>query len=104
MPYIKQERRKTFDDAINTIVEKLGHVNGPVAAIAPMPHDPDAAKGDLNYVIYSIVKKYIEYHGLRYHRINDFIGGTLTCCQDELYRRIAGPYEDEAIKKNGDIE
>jgi hypothetical protein len=30
--------------------------------------------------------------------------GTITCVQLEMYRRFIGPYEDQAILKNGDLE
>lgn len=94
-----------FDNSIEDIVAELGKADPAVRpAVFPEIVDENKAKGDLNYVIYSIVKKYIEKHGLKYHRINDFIGGVLTCCQLELYRRMAANYEDAAIDKNGDIE
>lgn len=105
MPYIDKDRRALFDQHIEKIVEVLGaETLGPRPAVWPPVIDESKAKGDLNYVIYSMVKKYIDTHGLKYHRINDFIGGVLTCCQMELYRRLAEPYETEAIKKNGDVE
>lgn len=30
--------------------------------------------------------------------------GTISCAQAEIYRRIAAPYEDYCIEKNGDLE
>lgn len=96
MPYIKKERRPLFEESINNIVFNLGKIEENI-------FDEDIAKGDLNYVISSIIKRYIDKHGWRYHRLNDFVGGVLTCCQLELYRRFAAPYEDKAIQKNGDI-
>ena len=95
MPYIPQERRILFENAITDIVEKLG-------SNYEETHD-NTAKGDLNYVIFSIVKRYIDKHGIRYHRLQDFIDGALGHCQRELYRRLSAPYEDAAIKKNGDV-
>jgi hypothetical protein len=29
--------------------------------------------------------------------------GALECCKSELYRRMVGPYEDQAIARNGDV-
>ena len=63
----------------------------------------DLAKGDLNYVIASIIWRYLKKSGIRYHRLNDFIGGVLSECQAELRRRITAPYEDKAQKTNGDF-
>jgi hypothetical protein len=91
MPYIKQEDRKKYDDNIASIVEVL------------LSTDEDSAKGELNYIIYSIIKKYIISKGERYFRYNDFVGGVLSCCQMELYRRLVEPYEDKAKDKNGDV-
>ena len=92
MPYIPKTRRKEYEKAISRIVYFLTNV------------EENDAKGELNYIIFSIIKRYIDEKGLRYFRAQDFIGGTLTCCQMELYRRILGPYEDKAIEKNGDVE
>jgi hypothetical protein len=94
MPYIKQEKREDYEQEIQKIVKKL--VNS--------DDGYNSAKGELNYIIYSIVLRYLDEKGMRYHRINDFVGGVLSCCQQELYRRLAAPYEDEAIKKNGDVK
>ena len=112
MPYIKQERRKVFEESIQRIVYCLGMggpttkntVNDGVSVITYTTKlDEDAAKGELNYVIFSIIQRYIKEHGIKYSRCQDFIGGVLTCCQHELIRRILSPYEDECIKKNGDV-
>ena len=107
MPYIKQDRRGVFEPAIQLIVNHLGRVRNsdvvPVVNDAPYIDDENAAKGELNYVIYSIIKRYLDKHGMRYARAQDMIGGVLTCCQHELYRRLLGPYEDKAIDKNGDV-
>jgi putative lipoic acid-binding regulatory protein len=96
MPYIKQERRPAFEQAIKNVVEELGAQPGNDTM-------DDSAKGELNYVIYSIVKRYVEQRGMRYHRLQDFINGTLMSCRDELSRRLMSSYEDGAIEKNGDV-
>jgi len=38
----------------------------------------------------------------RYADLNELIGA-LEACKLELYRRLAAPYENNAIKRNGDI-
>jgi hypothetical protein len=94
MPYIKSEKRKDFETEIQSIVDKLDKSE----------EGDNSAKGELNYIIYSIIKRYLDKKGMRYFRAQDFIGGVLTCCQMELYRRLLAPYEDNvAIKKNGDV-
>lgn len=59
--------------------------------------------GHLNYLNYRIVKYWIKKNGKRYW-IFALIVGTLVCCILEIYRRLVANYEDEAIKKNGDVE
>lgn len=57
--------------------------------------------GHINYLNYRLVNRWIEKNGKRYW-ICALMVGTLICCVFELYRRVIGRYEDEAIKKNGD--
>ena len=57
--------------------------------------------GELNFVISNFIDNYLEKHGVRYRYINEMIGA-LECCKLELYRRIASPYEDVVMRKNGD--
>jgi len=91
MPYIKQELRNKYDDAVEHLVELLLSTE-----------DENNAKGELNYIICTTIARYIQEKGIRYHRLNDFVG-VLNMCFAELYRRIVAPYEDSAIEKNGDI-
>lgn len=92
MPYIKKEDRAKYDKHIKAIVDQL---QGPTV---------DDAKGHMNYIISSLIVQYIRKIGLRYNRINDFIGGVLSCCQMELYRIVAIDYEEKAKDKNGDLD
>jgi len=91
MPYIPQDQRPTFEPIIAQAVEALTAV------------DDDQAKGQLNYLIFSIIQRYLANKGMRYSRAQDFIGGVLSCCQMELYRRLLAPYEDQAVARNGDV-
>jgi len=91
MPYIPQNERLQYEDAIQAIVDRL------------MALDENTAKGHLNYIIFSIIKRYLQAKGMRYFRAQDFIGGVLTCCQLECYRRLLAPYEDNAMERNGDV-
>lgn len=81
MPYIKQANR----DALTIL-----SVN-----------DAENA-GELNYLLTSIIKQYIDYNGLNYQHINDVLGA-LEGAKTEFYRRIVQPYEDTKIKENGDV-
>jgi hypothetical protein len=60
--------------------------------------------GVLNYTISMIVNELLKLNlpNPSYAHINKVIG-VLECVKLELYRRVAGPYEDEMIEKNGDI-
>jgi hypothetical protein len=82
MPYIKQEDRTKFnEDAVRL---------GTKAECA----------GDLNYAITVILHTYLKKKGIRYSNLNEVIG-MLDCAKMELYRSIAGPYEDIKIKESG---
>lgn len=82
MPYIKQEDRPKFDEVI------------------PMLDTIDCA-GDLNYVVSTLCRRYLERKGFRYANMNELVGA-LECTKLELYRRVAAPYEDKKIEENGD--
>jgi hypothetical protein len=58
--------------------------------------------GELNYQFSQLIRSYIAMkNGLSYTTINDIIGA-LECQKLELYRRLAGPYEDKKAFENGD--
>ncbi len=83
MPYIKDEenRRELLLDS--TLV-------GPENA------------GELNYVLTMTCVNYLMGSELSYARINDVLGA-LEGAKQEFYRRVAVPYEDRAIMRNGDV-
>ncbi len=55
--------------------------------------------GQLNYFLFKLAKK--ECHTYKEYR--NFIG-ELEAAKLEIYRRQVAPYEDEAKKRNGDVE
>jgi len=62
--------------------------------------------GAINYLNFVIIKKRTKVEGgacRRYFQFAMWVG-TMICCVLEVYRRLIGPYEDEAIEKNGDVE
>ena len=59
--------------------------------------------GHINYLNFFLVKQWIKKNGKRYWIFALFIG-TLVCCVLEIYRRLVANYEDDAIKRNGDVE
>lgn len=59
--------------------------------------------GELNYLLTRIVDRYLRDRGeVRYQHLNDAIGA-LEGAKLELYRRIAGPYEDAKRGENGEV-
>lgn len=58
--------------------------------------------GELNYALTRLVIAYLNYKGLKYVNLNDVVGA-LECAKLEVYRRVAGPYEDKKIQSNGDV-
>lgn len=87
MPYIPQSYRKELEDSL-----------------AGVPADP----GGLNYVITKLIDTWLFAMGnnkpsrLSYKNINTAIG-VLECVKLELYRRVAGPYEDKKKEENGEV-
>jgi hypothetical protein len=79
MPYIKEDRREKMDR-----------------------HALPANTGELNYTITQLCLDYIQNWGLSYAAINEVVG-VLTCVIQELYRRVAVPYEAKKIAENGDV-
>jgi hypothetical protein len=87
MPYIKPVHRIALDPYIDALRDRL--------------RTGGNCPGDLNYVISRLVgAQWIDEP--RYKTIAKVVG-VLTNVTQEFYRRIAGPYEDKAIEKNGDI-
>lgn len=64
-------------------------------------YDPDTA-GQLNYCITSVVDAWLGQERLSYDRINAAVG-VLECAKQELYRRIATPFETSKLAANGDV-
>lgn len=60
------------------------------------------SKGELNYLITSLLIQYMIQHGLKYDSINDVLGA-VDGAGKEFYRRVAVPYENAKIDENGDV-
>jgi len=87
MPYIPQSGRDTLDPGIDQLVKAL--------------EGADWNPGEVNYTFYRILVAWFKYES-RYKTICSIMG-TLTSVTQEFYRKVAGPYEDLAEKKNGEI-
>lgn len=87
MPYIKDEDRKKFGEAIDYLKKTM--------AIS--------TAGELNYLISMLCKIYaMGKENFNYQSINDIVGA-LECAKQEFIRRNVNGYEDVKIRENGDI-
>lgn len=82
MPYIDPADRPRLDEVLDQL--------------------PELSAGELNYVVTRLVGRFVQDRGgLRYANLNEAVG-VLECAKLELYRRVAGPYEDVKSTQNGD--
>lgn len=91
MPYIEDPSRPPLDVAIDLLADQIK-----VASI-----EPTAWAGVVNYSVTRLLVSTLPKK--RYWCLALGIG-TLLCVIFEFYRRFVAPYEDEAIRKNGDIK
>jgi len=85
MPYISQEDRVGIDKALENLV------------LFTRRHP-----GYLNYAITKLLHDHLHETELSYPEINLLVG-VLECVKLELYRQIAGPYEDMKKEQNGPV-
>ena len=89
MPYINQDDRDHYEEAINLLANRLRQRGWVV--------------GDMNYVFTMILKRALASKGKSYAMFNALVG-VLECVKQEFYRRDVVDYETEKIKQHGDIE
>lgn len=85
MPYILQENREQLDQYIDALIVAIKTQSG--------------RAGNLNYSISRLISALYD---TRYSEINEAVG-VLACVQQEYYRRVAAPYEDQKAFENGDV-
>jgi hypothetical protein len=97
MPYVKPEYRDKLDPAIRELATRI-------ADLARTMPEETAFAGLLNYACTSIAMEVIEarFGRIRYGTIAA-VSGVFKNIGDEFYRRVAAPYEDRQIAKNGDV-
>lgn len=61
----------------------------------------DLGPGDMNFVISTLIVA--KWKSAPSYRIGNEIVGILECAKQEFVRRYLNPYEDKAIKRNGDL-
>ncbi len=99
MPYISQENRKGLDPVIDNLVDKIIE-----EAEALGGNDADFA-GVLNYACSRIAAQVVlkKFGQVRYW-IVALVSGVFSNIADEFYRRLAAPYENGKIRKEGDVD
>ncbi|OGG29304.1 hypothetical protein A3A63_02655 [Candidatus Gottesmanbacteria bacterium RIFCSPLOWO2_01_FULL_46_9] len=88
MPYIKKDQRPKTDAAMEPLLRYIQSL--PV----------EEQDGALNYSVTRIIRKVYPRKYFHYNRAL----GVLSAITHELYRHVIGPYEDEKIIENGDVE
>jgi len=97
MPYIKEEERLELDLAIEYMVKAIKENNTDLRN----PHDFASFLGRINYCFSRVIGSLI---GTTSYNKIAMATGVLENIKQELYRRMASPYEDGKIKENGDIK
>jgi hypothetical protein len=87
VPYIDETRREALRPHLIRLTEELG----------AMGHEA----GDLNFCI-SFLLLYA-WDGFNSYARGNALIGVLECAKQEFYRRFLAPYEDRAIRRNGDL-
>jgi hypothetical protein len=97
MPYVKPEHRRVLDPAIRELASQ-------VSAVAGSLPEETAFAGLLNYACTSLAMQVLHarFGRVRYGAIAT-VTGVFKNIADEFYRRVAAPYEDRQIAKNGDV-
>ena len=97
MPYISEEERQELDDCIDQMIKCISNTK----AHLNNPNDFSNFLGRINYCFSRVimgVMKTTSYRNIA------MATGVLENIKQELYRRIASPYEDKKITENGDIK
>ncbi len=91
MPYIAPTLREPFRNPIDELIVAVNEL-------------PDTARdGALNYIVTELVTKSLRPStGWNYYSIHR-AHGVFQDAGAEFYRRVAGPYEDRCIERNGDL-
>lgn len=103
MPYISEkDREKNQYDSDNFHYDINEYIDNIISHIKENFHIEDR-EGITNYCISRIIAGSMKPdEGWRYRYLNRAYG-TFFSAAAEFYRRLVAPYEDECIKKNGDI-
>jgi len=98
MPYIALEQRRACDGLIDELA-------GQIVRLSEEGGEDGAFAGLLNYACTRLALQVVRrrFGRLRYWLIA-ILSGTFQNIAGEFYRRLAGPYEDRMLVKNGDVD
>jgi len=86
MPYIKLDDRRKYSNITDQIAKS-----------------EIETKGDLEYLVFSLMKKFMSTREQRYSTLHEVVYAVMHCA-DEYRRRYLDKREDEARETNGDVE
>jgi hypothetical protein len=86
MPYVDRNSRDKYKE-INKAISLTDKIE---------------TKGDLEYLVFMLMVKFMETREKRYSTLHDVVYAVQHCA-DEYRRRFLDKREDEALKNNGDI-
>ena len=87
MPYIDKTQREKYKNLL-IMIQNLNEIE---------------TKGDLEYLVFVLMKKFMSTREQRYSTLHDCVYA-VQHCSDEFRRRFLDKREDSARQKNGDIE
>lgn len=91
MPYVPVHQRLVIGRPLHNLVDVI------------RDYPADQRDGIINYCITVLILQALRPPGGWRYRSLQRAFGLLQCCTQEFYRRIIGPYEDKAIRTNGDV-
>jgi hypothetical protein len=119
MPYIKKEDRLRLE-ADPTDIRTAGELNYSVYKYAKSRITNYQSLNDIVANLEQAIHFFLNRDMLQHPNNFEFVAclcyqaqknitrldivGALRCCELEIYRRLAAPYEDLKIKENGDVE
>lgn len=88
MPYIDPKKRIDIDAHLVTQIRQMPNIE---------------TKGDLEYIIFALMKKYMSSREYKYSTLHDCVY-SVAHVSDEFRRRYLDKREDQARETNGDVE
>lgn len=86
MPYISEKDREKYIE-IKKVIDSISEIT---------------TKGDLEYLTFLLMKKYMSTREARYTTLHDTVYAIMHCA-DEFRRRYLDKRENAALEQNGDI-